>query len=113
MKKLEISKSQTFPCVHTYTQKQYVETPDNWNELVQSYQELADRVLSARTIEMKDNAKQYIIVKITLLVSQYGKNSKIMGIAKLIKKYRKLLTMFRPIYKHSTPSWMPTLIKTI
>lgn len=95
MQKLELFKSQKFPFVHTYTQKQYVATPDNWNELVRSYHHLTNLVLSARTIEMKDTAKQFIVNEITILESQYGKNSKIMGIAKLIKKYRKLLTMFR------------------
>jgi exosortase/archaeosortase len=90
--KIQCNTRHKFP--YSSKQPQFLTVPDDWEKWVLNYSSLESMAKSAKLPELKNSTKTKILKACTDIESLYGTNPKMMGIAKLRKKYRRLMTSF-------------------
>lgn len=80
---------------YTVSTPQYLGVCDNWRDYVTRYSYLETSVKNyAHRAVTKAHYLQCVLNEIIKLDDKFGRNTKLMGIAKLRKKYIRLLTSF-------------------
>lgn len=90
--KIQLNTRHKFP--YTSKQPQFLTVPEDWDKWVMNYASVSAQVWNAHFSITKEQAKNMVIKSCQDIEALYGTNSKIMGIAKLRKKYKALLTSF-------------------
>lgn len=90
--KIQLNTRHKFP--YNSKQPQFLTVPEDWDKWVMNYASVSAQVRNARFSDSKEHAKNMVHKAYSDIESLYGTNSKIMGIAKLRKKFKSLLTSF-------------------
>ena len=90
MKKIQFNTRHRFP--FSPEQPQFLTVPNDWEEWVYAYSHIEVMAKTANSPMVKDHTKTAIFQNITNLEDSYGTNPTMMGIAKLRKKFYRLLT---------------------